>query len=105
MADVRSSPNGMTKYILSAYDIHHFTYGCTDIYYKKSDAVDSYKWDVRIDELDVSVNGHRLYLLRPVVIRCTKEVYLDTMVKTGLMGSFLEEAIIVAGLKKKRLLY
>lgn len=105
MADVRSSPDGMTKYILSTYDIHHFTYGDTDIYYKKSDAVDAYEWDVRVDEPDVSVNGDRLYLLRPVIIRCKNDVYFDTMVKKGLMGSFLEEAIIIAGLKKKGLLY
>lgn len=105
MADVRSSPDGMAKYILSTYDIHHFTYGDTDIYYKKSDAVDAYEWDVRVDELDVRVNGDRLYLLRPVLIRCKKDVYFDTMVKKGLMGSFLEEAIIIAGLKKKGILY
>ena len=102
--ELRSNPDTKTLYILSTYDIHHFVYKGTDVYYKKTKEDDTYEWDVRFDEPDIKIEGNLAFLLRPVKIRCTSEVFGKTMIYKGLVGYQIDEAIIIAGLKKEGLL-
>lgn len=102
--ELRSNPDEKTIYILATYDIHHFTYNGTDVYYKKTKDDDYHEWDVKVDEPSIKINDDLAFLLKPVKIRCTNEVFCRTMVYKGFMGRQIDEAIIVAGLKKQNLL-
>lgn len=101
---LKSNPDIKTTYILSTYDIHHFVHNRIDVYYKKTKDDDIYEWDVRVDEPDIKIEGKVAFLLKPIKIRCTNEVFCRIMVYKGLMGYQIDEAIIVAGLKKEGLL-
>lgn len=98
MAEFRNTPSDMMIYILACFNISHFKYNETDIYYRNvSKPFKGYmEYEVRVDVPETELNGDVIYFLEDVTIRCAFDVYAQ-------QANFIEapKNIIIAGLKKK----